>query len=450
MGETPLDMLRGPPRTLDIAVYLFDKDEVEVGKVMSDLDLANETFYSAVDKLRLLGFLHKRRERGFPPHSYVGLTNKGKEAAKLLIPLADIVGGTILGLTSELEDLEGKERGEDENKRMVEILCDLQDINFTLGEWDEAETHAKRTMDIASALGDSKSLSKSLRTLGGIHYKRGECEESESEFTESLQISTRVNDTDASSEAHYFLGAIHEDRGEYDRALEEYGSSVEASKISHNMVLEARSKLAFGRMLARRGKYKDSLKKMEESVAEFEKLGEYDELPRAYANLGATAFYINLDESVKWHKKSIDLATQNSDLRILGHSLCNIAGCMNQKGEPKKALEYLERAVEISKELDEKKLICSINIQSGWSHRLEGTLNESLKCFELAVRTAEEFDLPYHLGDALLNWAELDIDRDEWSEAKKKLKRALEIFDTLGNQARVNKIRNILGSLRSP
>ncbi|MCK4444775.1 MAG: tetratricopeptide repeat protein [Thermoplasmata archaeon] len=443
-------MLRGPPRTLDIAVYLLDKDEVEVGKVMSDLDLANETFYSGVDRLRLLGFLHKRREKGFPPHSYVGLTSKGTEAAKLLRPLADIVGGTILGLRGELEELEGKERGEDENRRMVEILCDLQDINFTLGEWDEAEVHANRALDIASALGESKSLSKSLRTLGRIQHRRGEYEESESMFSESLQISTRINDLDAVAESRRLLGAIHEDRGEYDKAMEEYGSAVEASKVAHNVVLEARSKLALGRMLARKGKYKESLKKMKESAAAFEKLGEDDELPRAYANLGATAFYINLDESVKWHQKSIDMAIRISDLRILGHSLCNIAGCMNQKGEPKKALDYLERALQISKELDEKKLICSANIQSGWSYRLEGTLNESRKCFESAVRVAEGYDLPYHLGDALLNWAELDIDRDDRNEAKKKLKRALEIFDRLGNQARVNKIRNILGSLRSP
>jgi DNA-binding HxlR family transcriptional regulator len=139
MGKSVLDLLRGPPRTLDIAVYLLEKDEVEVGKVMSDLDLANETFYSAVDRLRLLGFLYKKREKGFPPHSYVCLTNKGREAARLLGPLADIVGSTILGLSGELEDLEGKERGEDENQRMVAILCDLQDVNFTLGEWDEAD-----------------------------------------------------------------------------------------------------------------------------------------------------------------------------------------------------------------------------------------------------------------------------------------------------------------------
>jgi tetratricopeptide (TPR) repeat protein len=433
MGKSVLDLLRGPPRTLDIAVYLLEKDEVEVGKVMSDLDLANETFYSAVDRLRLLGFLYKKREKGFPPHSYVCLTNKGREAARLLGPLADIVGSTILGLSGELEDLEGKERGEDENQRMVAILCDLQDVNFTLGEWDEAEVHARRGLDIASALGDTMSLSKSKRMLALLHYTRGVLDESESEFSESLK-----------AEAHYFLGAINEDRGNYDNATEKYKESASVSHSAGKGALEARAKLALGRMYGKKGRYNDSLEKIIESVQTLEKLEEYEELPRAYANAGATAFYIDLDEALNWHEKSLETASRNSDLRMQGYGLSNMAGVYNKKGEPKKALVYLERALEISEKLDEKRMICTINIQKGCTHRLVGELNEANRYFGNAVQVAQDFELPYELGDGFLNWAYVDIDRGDNREAKDKLKKALDAFDKLGNQARVNKVRNVL------
>ncbi|MEE9223186.1 MAG: tetratricopeptide repeat protein [Thermoplasmata archaeon] len=440
-------MLRGPPRTLDIAVYLLDKDEVEVGKVMSDLDLANETFYSGIDRLRMLGFLHKRRERGYPPHSYVGLTNKGMEAARLLRSLADIVGSTILGLTGELEDLEGKDRGEDENKRMVEILCDLQDINFTLGEWDEAETHAKRSMDIASALGDTKNLSKSMRMLALLQYTRGVFDESESEFSESLKMSLKANDLSGVAEAQYYMGAINEDRGNYDEATAKYKESAETSQSAGEKALEARAKLALGRMYGKKGSYKDSMETIKESIRTFEELEQYDELPRAYANAGATAFYIDLDEALKWHEKSMETANRNSDLRMQGYSLSNLAGVYNKKGEPKKALVYLERALEISEKLDEKRMICSINIQKGCTHRLVGELNEADRYFGRAVQVAQDFELPYELGDGFLNWAYVDIDRGNDREAKDKLKQALDAFDKLGNQARVNKVRNVLRTL---
>lgn len=440
-------MLRGPPRTLDIAVYLLDKDEVEVGKVMSDLDLANETFYSGIDRLRMLGFLHKRRERGYPPHSYVGLTNKGMEAARLLRPLADIVGSTILGLTVELEGLEGKERGEDENKRMVEILCDLEDINFTLGEWDEAEVHAKRALDIASALGDTKNLSKSMRMLALLQYTRGVFDESESEFSESLKMSLKANDLSGVAEAQYYLGAINEDRGNYDEATVKYKESAEASQSAGEKALEARAKLALGRMYGKKGTYKDSLETIKESIRTFEELEQYDELPRAYANAGATSFYIDLDEALKWHEKSMETANRNSDLRMQGYSLSNMAGVYNKKGEPKKALVSLERALEISEKLDEKRMICSINIQKGCTHRLVGELSEANRYFGRAVQVAQDFELPYELGDGFLNWAYVDIDRGNDREAKDKLKQALDAFDKLGNQARVNKVRSVLRTL---
>lgn len=243
------------------------------------------------------------------------------------------------------------------------------------------------------------------------------------------------------------LGANLEDGGEYNEALKEYEKAVKTAKSAGDETFQATSKLGLGRMLAREGKYEDSLKVMKESVVTFETLGLQDELPRAYANVGASAFPIDLDESIGWHTKSMDAATRNSDLRMLGHSLVNLAGCMNRKGELKKALDYLERASEISGRIDEKKLICSVNIQKGWMHRLEGKLEKSDKCFRKAVRVAEEFHLPYYLGDSLLNWAQVDIERGEKGEAKKKLKRALEVFDELGSNARMSKVRKILRKL---
>ena len=448
MVATALDLLRGPPKTLDILVHLSDKDEEEeVGKVMSALDLSSSSFYPAIDRLELLGFLYKRREKGYPPHTYVILTNKGREVAKLLFPLAEVVGSTIQGLKLDLEELEGKERTEEDNRRMVEVLRDLQDISFTLGEWDEAEAHARRIVDIASASDDNENLSKSYRMLGEIHFQRGEYERSKSELSNSLNVSKKTGDLKGEAEARYLLGANLEDGGEFQEALKEYEKAVKKAKSTESEILEARSKLGLGRMLAREGSYENSLKILEESVTAFEKLGQDDELPRAYANAGATAFYIDLDESIRWHTKSMDAAVGNSDLRMLGYSLMNLAGCMNKKGELKKALDYLERASEISERIDEKKLICSINIQKGWMHRLEGKLGESDTCFRRAVRVAEEYDLPYYLGDSLLNWAQVDAERGEKAEARKKLKRALEIFDGLGSKARMSKVRKILRKL---
>ncbi|MFQ6128699.1 MAG: tetratricopeptide repeat protein [Thermoplasmata archaeon] len=450
MARTALDLLQRPPKMLGIMVYLLERNEEDASSLISNLNLATYTFYSAVERLKRLGFLYTRKEKGWPPHTYVRLTSKGKEAAKLLLPLSKIVGDTILGLESELESLEGKERGKDENERMVQILKELQDISFTLGEWGETEAHAKRALDIASALGDMESLSKSLRTLGRMHLRRGESKQAKSEFSESLQISMKVNDLDGVAEAHYFIGAIHEQGGEYDKAMKEYKRAAETSKSTGDEVREARSKLGLGRMLAKKGKYRDSLKRIEESIATFERLEEDDELPRAYANAGSSTFFIDIDESLKWHERSMEMAIRNSDLRILGHCLCNVSGCLNKKGEPRKALEYLEEASMISKKLGENRMMCSVNIQAGWSHRLEKKWTDSNRCYEHAVQLAEKFDFPYELGDALYNWALVNIDRGDKNGARLKLKRAMEVFDKLSNQAKVNKIRRILRSLRPP
>lgn len=447
MARTVFDLLHGPPKMLDIAVYLLDKDEVRVGEVMSHFDLSTESFYSSVDKLESLGFLFVRKERGFPPPRFIGLTVKGEEVARLLKPLDELVRSSVEALKRDLEELEGKERSEEENQRMVKILRDMQEIAFVLGNWDEAERYARRTLDIASAMGDNESLSVSFRTLGKIHYEKGRLDDAESDFSESLKVASRANDREGMAQSYYFLGGVLVDRGKHDEAMEALRKASEAAESSEDKVLKARAEVGLARMLGKKGKYDESLRKVKESIRTFEELEEYDELPRAYAYAGAAAFSIDLDESFEWHEKSVEMATKNSDLRILGYGLSNMAGVYNKKGEPKKALPCLDRAVEISETLEDKPMTCSVNIQKGWAHRLLDQLKKSDKCFERAVRLAEDNGLTFELGDALLNWAYVDIARDEKVDARKKLKRAIKLFEELGNQSRANMAKKVLRKL---
>lgn len=67
-------------------------------------------------------------------------------------------------------------------------------------------------------------------------------------------------------------------------------------------------------MFAKKGKYEDSLNRMKESIEILERLEEDDELPRTCANAGASAFYVNLDESLKWHEKSLILFLRGDDV----------------------------------------------------------------------------------------------------------------------------------------
>ncbi|MFQ6061369.1 MAG: tetratricopeptide repeat protein, partial [Thermoplasmata archaeon] len=328
MSSSILCFLESPPKMMDILVYLLGRDESGASELRDSLSLRPKTYYAAIRRLKELGFIYVRREKGFPSRAFVGLTIRGREIAERLRPISEILDDILLALKSELEALDLKERTDGENRRMLDILTVFMDTEFTNGEWDASESHARRALDISSALGDSTHVARSLKLLGEMHHRRGMLKEAEEEFNESLRAYVKAEDLRGASECHYFLGAIEEKRGDLEEALKEYEESLKIAESSHDDILKAKAGLGIGRVLGRKGRYEESLERFKESIETFERLDAFDELPRAYTNAGASAYGLDIGESLGWHEKCVKLARQTGDVRMLGTGLSNAAGCL--------------------------------------------------------------------------------------------------------------------------
>jgi len=444
MPHSVLGLLQRPARTLDILVYLLDKEEAKVSDVRAQLVLAKSTCHAAIQSLAKTGLIFQSEEIVGRRQTIIGLTVKGREVAEHLRPISESLENTVSALRSELQSLEMKERTEAENKRMLEILLACMDEEFTLGGWVEAESYGKRALDIASALGDSASVARALQRMGEVHFGKGIMDKAEGEFGESLLIRTRLGDLSGASENRYFLGVIKEKKGDLQGALKDYQEAGRLAKASEDDVLWARATLGIGRVRANEGKYRESLKEFMASIDVFEKMDEVDELPRAYTCAGSSTFYLDADEAIGWHQKCIEISRRTGDLRMLGHGLSNMAGCFNKKKEPKKALQHLREAARIFKMLDEKDMLVGMNIQMGWAYSLEGKWTEAEHRFLMATDTARKYGFTYGLGDALLNLGLMNIELGRTQEARRQLKEALGIFEGLDNQQKVNRVEEAL------
>ncbi len=447
MPESLFDLIRRPPKMPDILLYLLDRGETTVSNMRKDLKLASATLYAAVRRLEELGFLVRREHRVFHRQVFVNLTRKGRKMAESLRPIIEIMETTLLGMTSELQKLELKERTEDENKRMVEILFTLIDLEFMNGKWNDVESHAKRVFDIASASSDASSVAKALKMMGEVHHRRHMESKAENEFQESLRIHKNLKDSRGMSDDHYFLGAIRERKGDLKGALKEYEKSLELAASAKDDTLKARATMGMGRVFAQEGKYRESLRMFESSIKTYERLGETDELPRAYTCAGSSSFYLDIDESIEWHEKCIDLAKDIGDVRMLAYGLSNVAGCYVKKKDAKKAMQILKEAGEIAGNLGEKKLIIDISIQKGLVDWREERWTSSEGHLSRAVDLARRNNMAYELADALLNIGLMNGDRGRKETAKRELKEALAVFESLDNQAKVNKVRKELRKL---
>jgi tetratricopeptide (TPR) repeat protein len=438
------DLIQKPSGTLDLLMYLSEKGASDVTTILKDLGMYTNTFYSAADRLKSLGLAFERTETGWPTRVFYELTYKGEEAAKDLIPLKETLVGLIDAKWKELEKLESARKTKGNKKRMLDVLQNLQKATFDLGEWDETLRLSQKAIELASSLKDELALSHAYRHMGLVHQKRSNESGALENLDESATISARMQDWSGAAEDCYILGALYERSGDFDRALAHYEKSREHSARAKWRIGEGRAQLGVGRILGRRGKYKESLKEMEHAVKEFEELEATDELARAFGNLGSTMFYIDKEKALEFHEKSIEIARRTGEVRIRALGLSNASACLIEKGELKRALEYLKEGEEIFSRLDDHPQIASVNIHLGCIHRLQRNWEMSEESFQKAVEISERVGAKYLLGDALLHYGLMLSDRSDIRRSRSTLEKALAIFKDLDNEMKIVKVRKAL------
>jgi Tfp pilus assembly protein PilF len=107
----------------------------------------------------------------------------------------------------------------------------------------------------------------------------------------------------------------------------------------------------------------------------------------------------------------------------------------------------LDEASDVFKELDEKGMLASVSIQYGLVRWQEGNWIEAENQFFQAMDIAKKHGRSYELGDALMNCGLMNLERGQKQTAESQLRRAAEIFQKLGNQAKIEKVRKGLEQL---
>jgi tetratricopeptide (TPR) repeat protein len=446
-NEVTFDLIQKPVGTLDILVYLSRQGPSDVTTIIKDLNMCTKTFYSATDRLKSLGLVFEEERTGWPTRVLYQLTFKGEDAVKNLLPLEVILLESIEAKKEELRELESARKTKTNKKRRLAILRGLQDTTFDLGEWEETLRLSEKAIDLASSIKDERSLLHAHLIAGLVQQKRSDVAESRENLERSLEISTRIGEWDSSAEVHYILGALYERTGEMESAMVQYRKSMDCSERADWWIGESRARLGVGRVLGRRGKYEESLEEIQQAVKEFEDMEATNDLARAYGALGATTFYLDKEKALEYHEKSILASRKTGEVRLRAMGLTNASACYAERGEFKKALDYLEEAEDILTKLDDKPLMGGVLLLRGSIQGKRGKWKDSESSFQKSIDIFEKASADYHLADALFHYGQMLMDRSETRRSRSVLEKALAIFERFENESKIGKVRKALESV---
>ncbi len=343
---------------------------------------------------------------------------------------------------NNLQDLDELVEQEESEQVKTEILENLARASLYAGEWEKSSKYLDQLLSRAGD--DKRAKSRYVRWMGFMHKERSEFEVALTFFEKALADAKEAGDDHQVSKCHYRIGDVYWYKGEFSKSLLNYelaislgteDSDIGAAHIGIANVYQSRHELA------------KAMTHYVEALSKLKKTENYQDLARAYNNLGDV--YLQLgdwDSAIENFDKGGEQGEIGGWLYIQAFTQFNSAEANVQKGEYDRALELLEKSMVILEQIESKPGLAGAYHVYGMLYWFMKDKEKMVEYYQRSTRLYEEINVPhyearysYEFGQALLELGDKDA-------ARKTLEKALNIFEEMGLEKMVKKIKRELQS----
>ncbi len=194
-------------------------------------------------------------------------------------------------------------------------------IYYQTGKLDLAFEKYNEALNISKDIGDLSMQAAGLNNVGMYHRAKRDFNAAFELFNQSIDLSERIGEKPNLGVRYGNRASIYEARREFEKALEDYIKALSIEQSLGNLEGIATQLTNIGGVLGDLGRYEETIKNYNQVLSIMEKLGNKPGIARALNNLGIIYF--------------------------------------KYKKETQKSLEFLERALEIYKELNFPQMIAT-------------------------------------------------------------------------------------------
>jgi serine phosphatase RsbU (regulator of sigma subunit)/Tfp pilus assembly protein PilF len=247
----------------------------------------------------------------------------------------------------------------------------LGDCYKTLGEYDDAVNHYKKSLDLRNEVKDLKGMAQNYIHIGGIRLLKGIYDSAEDYFKKAIEIQEKINDEEGLARAYLNMGNVYYYQGETNLSVEYYQKSLVLSEKIGDLEGAAKCYNNIGMIYTERRYFNWALDYHGKSLAIKEKKGDKRGVAVSYNNLGDVYFAQKRYKEAKEHyNKSLDLRKAIKDKRGQAFSLQNIGRVFANEDKYLDAERYYQQSLKIFEEIADQEQkarlltdIASINLK---------------------------------------------------------------------------------------
>lgn len=239
-------------------------------------------------------------------------------------------------------------------KGLASIYSNLGILNDYHNHYSEAIDYYNKALQIDIEEGDEKGAARIYNNLGIFYKNRGELDVSIEYFIKSLTIKEKLDDPKGIGSTKLGIGNVYYNKKDYKTALKYYQESYFIDVKIDNKKGAATSANNVGLAYY-------ELKKLDSAefyynIAEEASLSSdnYQAQSNCYNNIGLLNLDRNkLDLALTFFEKSYRLDSLMEDYSSMTAALLNISRVYSRKGDYKKSISIINKALEISEQIDD-------------------------------------------------------------------------------------------------
>ena len=276
-------------------------------------------------------------------------------------------------------------------------------------QWKDANAHFDQGIRIFQKHGFEAETAQLLVGKGYVAWRQGRQDAAQRLMDEAKALAQRLDAKPTLANVAIELGNLANDRGDINRARACYQEAVE------------------------------TLKSLEPSPV----------LARAYNNLGDTHIKVkDWEGAIPYFEETLRIARRIRDKQWMGWGAFNAAECYCHIGQPRRAKEYCDLALQMLTDKGDKIGLANVSVNYGIAYRFLGEWAEMVRYFEEGIAHYEELGLDPVAAYSCLEYAQGLVDKGDKAAALVWARKAVNKYRKAGATVYQQEAQQLLDELR--
>lgn len=297
---------------------------------------------------------------------------------------------------------------------------------------DEAMEYGERALNISKQLNDSVLISKSLRLISGVFYYQGNLSKSLSFNQDALAIALERNDSTLIANGYNNIGLLYYDLGSYTLAYEYLLRSLSIKEKTNEKYGKAALHVNIGLIFMRLGYLDEANSNFEKAYILAEEIGNKDDELYALNNTAASLLQVGkLGLALQHFQWGLELGVEIENINWTSVSLRGIGEVYMELNKTDSAEYYLGRALEKSKSITDRKGMSEAYYLLARLYFQRGDPEKALEFLQESDSYAVELELRYQNLQNLKLYADIYKGSNNTSQEAIYLRKYISMQDTL-------------------